>query len=221
MQNERAACRSASRPNSSRLQRYLFRPSHFHGPKSMIQVTREVHEAPTSVQERVSRAGGLNRLGEPNFRVVWGGSRLGWIGGRWVDRDANGNVIREAVELRRVPKYIPYDRWHVERWMAPELYGSPDSWRAQTMEIEDGVAVPALGPYPSRGEYEHCFTLNGPHGEFMPLTAAACDWIVRAVEWSRRQPSQAGRFALRERADRRERGIDAATDDVLDEAFSD
>lgn len=67
----------------------------------MIQVTRETHEAPASAQQRLARAGGTNHYGEPNFRVVWGGSRLTWIGGRWTDRDASGNVIRETIELRR------------------------------------------------------------------------------------------------------------------------
>ena len=45
----------------------------------MIQVTREIHDAPAAIQERVARAGGANRFGEPNFRVVWGGARLAWI----------------------------------------------------------------------------------------------------------------------------------------------
>ena len=186
----------------------------------MIRVLREIHEAPASIQERVTRAGGINRFGEPNFRVVWGGSRLTWIGGRWTDRDAHGNVIREAIELRRVPKYIPHDRWHIERWTPPELYGSPDAWHAQTVEIEDGIRIPALGPYPSRGEYEHCFTLNGPHGEFAPLAGAACDWIVRAIEWSRRQPRQAKRLAVARREARREQAFDSAADDLLDEALN-
>lgn len=140
---------------------------------ALIRVIRETHKTPASVEERVARAGGLNRFGEPNFRVVWGGSRLAWIGGRWTDRDAHGNVIRESVELRRVPKYVPLDRWHLERWMPPEAYGSPEGWYTQTVETEDGIRVPALGPYPSRGEYEHCFTLEGSRGEFVPLSPAA------------------------------------------------
>ena len=177
----------------------------------------KTHEAPASIQERVARAGGLNRLGEPNFRVVWGGSRLAWIGGRWTNRDSDGSVIRETIELRRVPKYIPHDRWHIERWTPPEMYGSPDIWYEQTVEVEDGIRIPALGPYPSRGEYEHCFTLNGPRGEFVPLAGAACDWIVRAIEWSRRQPRQAKRLALNARESRRENAADSAIDEVLDE----
>ncbi|MGH9699137.1 MAG: hypothetical protein ACRD52_06695 [Candidatus Acidiferrales bacterium] len=181
----------------------------------MIKVTRETHAAPRDITSRIARAGGRNRFGEPNFRVVWGGSRLAWIGGRWTDHDAHGNALRETVEVRYVPKYFPHDRWHLERWMPPESYGSPEGWHAQTTETEDGRRVPALGPYPSRGEYEHCFTLAGPKGEFLPLNGAACDWIVRAVEWSRRQPRTAGRGALEAQAAARERAWDRAADEVL------
>ena len=186
----------------------------------MIQVIRETHEAPESVQERVVRAGGWNRFGEPNFRVVWGGARLTWIGGRWTDRDANGNVIRESVELRRAPKYVPYDRWHIERWMPPECYGSPEEWYAQTIEEEDGIRIAALGPYPSRGEYEHCFTLESTSREFIPLSAGACDWITRAVEWARRQPRRGLRRALDRREAGRARDWDRDMDAVLDEEFA-
>lgn len=176
---------------------------------------RETHEAPAAIEERVTRAGGTNRYGEANFRVVWGGSRLAWIGGKWADCDAHGNKTRETIELRRVPKYLPVDRWHIERWMPPESYGSPEDWFAQTTEVEDGIRVAALGPYPSRGEYEHCHTLQNAAGEFMPLTAAACDWIVRAVEWSRRQPRREVRTAITNREERREHEWDAAVDEVF------
>jgi hypothetical protein len=185
----------------------------------VIQVLRETHEAPASVQQRIRRAGGENRYGEPNFRVVWGGSRLTWIGGRWTDRDAHDNLIREVVELRQVPKYLPAHRWHIERWMPPEFYGSPELWYEQTCEVEDGVRIPALGPYPARGEYEHCFTLETATGEFIPLNPAACDWIARAIEWSRRQPRQAKRLALAAREAARARNFDRAADEVLDDAF--
>ena len=181
----------------------------------MIRILRETHEAPASIRERVARAGGTNRYGEPNFRVVWGGSRLTWIGGRWTDRDAHGNPIREIVELRRVPKYLPLDRWHIERWTPPETYGSPDFWYAQTVETEDGIRVPALGPYPARGEYEHCFTLESASGDFVPLSPAACDWIVRAIGWSRGRPRADRKLALASRESRRARAFDSACDEIL------
>jgi len=185
---------------------------------SLIRVTRETHETPAGVQELAARAGGVNRYGEANFRVVWGGSRLAWVGGRWTDRDAHGNTIRETVEMRRVPKYLPEDRWHIERWMPAESYGSPEQWLAQTTEVEDGVRIAALGPYPSRGDYEHCFTIESARGEFIPLTPAACDWIVRAIEWSRRQRRTEMRGAIAAREARRERHMDRGMDDILDDA---
>jgi len=185
---------------------------------SAIRVTRETHEAPHEIQGRVEQAGGTNCYGEANFRVVWGGSRLTWIGGRWTDRDANGNVLRETIETRRVPKYLPLDRWHIERWAPRESYGSPEAWYAQTTEVEDGIRIAALGPYPSRGEYEHCFTLESASGEFIPLTPAACDWIVHAIEWSRRQPRRELRGAIAAREARRARRWDRDADDLLDDA---
>ena len=178
-------------------------------------MTRETHEAPAAVQDRLRRAGGTNPYGEPNYRVVWGGLRLTWIGGRWIDRDENDSVVRETVELRRVPKYVPHDRWHIERWTPAEAYGSPDLWYAQTLEIEDGIRIPALGPYPHRGEYEHCFTLQRNDGTFMPLDAAACDWIVRAIEWSRRQTQGATRRALAVREARCGDDLDRAVDEIF------
>lgn len=166
----------------------------------------------------MARAGGLNRYSEPNFRVVWGGSRLTWIGGLWTDRDAHGNVIREAIEMRRAPKYAPHDRWHIERWLPPEAYGSPGFWRAQTTEVENGISIAALGPYPSRGDYEHCFTLAGTGGEFIPLSPGACDWIVRAVEWARRQPRSARRAAVSTRESRRALAFDCSADAIFGDA---
>ena len=129
-----------------------------------------------------------------------------------------GSLLREVVELRQEPKYPAVNRWHIEKWLPPEVYGSPRAWYAQTVERENGVSVPALGPYPSRGEYEHCFTLQGPRGEFVQLTATIAEHIARAIEWSRRNPRSAGRRSLYDREQREERVYDAWAYDVLDDA---
>lgn len=184
----------------------------------MIRILRETYDAPAALQLRLARAGGLNRFGEPNFRAVWGWSRLTWIGGTWCDTDAHGNPTREITELREVPKYFPHDRWHIERWMPPESYGSPRQWYAQTIERTDGVSIPALGPYPHRGEYEHCFTLQGPGGEFIPLSPNACEFIVRAVEFARAERPERHRAALLRREESREREWNAHGDAVFSEA---
>jgi hypothetical protein len=181
----------------------------------MIRVLRESKEAPLQVQERVSRAGGANRFGEPNFRVMWGWNRLDWMGGKWTDRDAHGNVTREVIELRHVPKYVPHDRWHIERWMPPEIYGSPADWCSNTLEREDGILIPALGPYPARGEYEHCFTLQSPAGEFLALTPTVCDGVIHAIEWSRHRTPVERREAIGCREARLSKQWDLAAEKFL------
>jgi hypothetical protein len=124
-------------------------------------------------------------------------------------------MVREKIELRRVPKYFPLDRWHIERWAPPESYGSPEQWYARTTETENGIRLPALGPYPSRGEYEHCFTLSGANEEFIPLTPTVCDWVVKAIEWARRQPKAATRTAIASREARREKEWNNRVDELL------
>jgi hypothetical protein len=181
----------------------------------MIIVLRESHDAPEEVARELLLAGGVNRYGEANFRAVWGWSRLDWIGGKWEDRDASGALVREVVELRREPKYLPYNRWHIERWMPPESYGSPDAWHAETLEIANGRSISALGPYPSRGDYEHCFTVEGPRGEFVQLTPAAARHIARAIEASRGVSRATSREALDARTSRGEREYDAYAEAVL------
>jgi hypothetical protein len=185
----------------------------------MILVTRETHDAPESVATRLARAGGSNRFGEPNYRAIWGWNRLAWIGGKFEDRDpATGSLLREVVELRQEPKYPQVNRWHIERWVPPETYGSPRLWYAQTVERENGVSISALGPYPSRGDYEHCFTLETPSGEFLQLTPSAAEHIARAIEFSRHLPRARERQAIHEREAREDRAYEDWAFDLLDDA---
>jgi hypothetical protein len=184
-----------------------------------ILVLREIHETPENVAQRLERAGGINRFGEPNYRAVWGWNRLAWIGGKFEEHDpSTGTFLREVVELRQEPKYPAVNRWHIERWVAPEAYGSPRLWYAQTIERENGISIPALGPYPSRGEYEHCFTLEGPRGEFVQLTPAAAEHIARAIEFSRQLPRSSKRRSVDDRDRREDRSYDAWAYDQLDNA---
>jgi hypothetical protein len=182
----------------------------------MIRVIRETHETPECIARILTRTGGRNRFGEANYRAVWGWNRLTWIGGKWEDRDPHtGELRREIIELRREPKYHQLNRWHIERWCPPELYGSPETWRAQTLEIEGAQAIPALGPYPSRGEYELAFTLEGPRGEFVQLTPAIVERVARAIEFCRGTPRAQRRAAVERREAQQEREFDRAADEIL------
>ncbi len=184
----------------------------------MILVIRETHDTPETVAHRLERAGGVNRFGEANYRAVWGWNRLAWIGGKFEDRDpATASLLREVVELRQEPKYPAVNRWHIERWVPPEVYGSPRAWYAQTIERENGISIPALGPYPSRGEYEHCFTLEGPRGEFIQLTPTIAEHIASAIEWSRKFPRSAKKRRLYGREQREEHSYETWAYDLLED----
>ena len=185
----------------------------------MVEVLRETHDTPAAVAGTLALAGGMNPYGEPNYRAVWGWNRLAWIGGKFEERDpCTGSLLREVVELRQEPKYPAVNRWHIEKWLQAETYGSPRAWYAQTIEREKGISIPALGPYPSRGDYEHCFTLEGPRGEFVQLTPTVAEHIARAIEWSRNFSRSAKKCALRDRNQRKERAYDAWAYDLLDSA---
>jgi hypothetical protein len=186
----------------------------------MIRVTRETHQTPPSVERRLLLAGGTNRFGQPNYCAVWGWSRLGWVGGKWEDRNAAGDLVREVVELRYVPKYAPHDRWHIERWLPPEAYGSPREWYAQTLELAGGRNIPALGPYPDRGEYEHCFTLEDPRGGFVQLTPTVAEYIARAIEAGRLAGLAQRRRALDARNQRAEKAYDTWAWEILSDRCS-
>jgi hypothetical protein len=180
----------------------------------VIFVTRETHETPADVALVLRLAGGLNRYGEPNYRAVWGANRLDWIGGKWEDHDKDGNLVREVIEVRRVPKY-PQNRWHIERWMPPETYGSPALWAMQTMEAVDGQFVPALGPYPSRGDYELAFTLETSTGAFVQLTPMIARAFVACLETSREEtPESVTEFKSKAIA-KQDREYDSYADSVL------
>jgi hypothetical protein len=182
-------------------------------------VLRETYETPENVALRLVRAGGINCFGEANYRAVWGWNRLAWIGGKFEERDpATGSLLREIVELRQEPKYPAVNRWHIERWMASESYGSPRAWYAQTIERANGVSIPALGPYPSRGDYEHCFTLETPGGEFVQLTPTVAEHIARAIEFSRHLPRSRKKLSLEKRSTREDRAYEAWAYDLLDDA---
>lgn len=183
----------------------------------MIQILRETHSVPASVARRLTIAGGTNRFGEPNYRAIWGWNRLAWIGGKFEDRDEHGVLLRECIELRQEPKYPQLNRWHIERWVPPETYGPPRLWYAQTIERANGISIPALGPYPSRGDYEHCFTLQGAQGEFLQLTPTLVERVARAIEWSRGLPKAPQRARLYEREARREQQYELWAIDLLDD----
>lgn len=177
-------------------------------------------QTPAWATSALARAGGLNPFGQPMFVLSWGWSRLSPIGGHW---DDNG-----AFEVRMVPKYmskdehgnLTFNRWHIEKWLPAEMYGSPEDWDARTIEWENeaektGRSLQSLGPYPSRGEYELCLTLAGKRGEFMAPTIVILETCVQLIEAGRLEPKSKRKAALYEREAKRERDEIARNEDIL------
>lgn len=184
---------------------------------SMIQVLRETKEVPEELQGEVARYGGYNLFGKANFRVVWGWNRLTLVGGCWQDQDASGALLRRVREYRWIPKYLELNRWHVEKWMPPSFYGSPERWAETTYDHDDQFPL-SLGPFPSAGEYEHCLTVQAPDGEFVDLTPEICRYIIRAVEYCRHLIPADRRKGIEQREAGKEKEEDGFADGVLEEA---
>lgn len=91
--------------------------------------------------------------------MVWGGSRTHKVGG-FFKTIIEGKVF-DLPEVRELLKYHP-ERWHLERWIAPEKYGTSEQWYEQTYDELAGIHT--CGDYPSAGDYEHVFFLaECPH----------------------------------------------------------
>jgi hypothetical protein len=153
----------------------------------------EKHETPTWVADRIKAVGGLNRFGEANFRVIWGGNRYHTVGGFFKKiiqaTDESGQkkaAVIEVAETRQLLAYHP-ERWHLERFRDVDFYGSPDEWYEQTTlkappwwdyselwELDERSKILTMGPYPSCGDFEHVFYLAMcPH-----MTAEDSEWCA-------------------------------------------
>ena len=132
----------------------------------MIGVTAIRHpHLPEHLQQYLTRVGGTNLFGGPNFRIVWAQDRLKW----------NGS-----------PKYrqqYRQGRWIIEVYRPPLYYGDRKKWE-QTYYTTEGKPIvhESKGPFPSRGDYEWLDTVEaidaaGNRNYLMP-TEAYLDTVV-------------------------------------------
>lgn len=167
-------------------------------------------EVPKDIQARLTQLGGKNRFDEPNYRIVWGPSRLHWIGGKF--EAAEFGLAHIGTHL--APKYGS-DQWVLERWMSPEFYGGKEEWKRAFTKRIDGVEIDVLGPYPSRGDYEEVTSFDP-----LPLTCRFVEYMHDVVERSRNFSHWERRAAILAREEKKDKDWDSYADDVLDDAFS-
>lgn len=142
-----------------------------------------------------------------------------WIGGAWKDYDANGNFLRETVEVREVPKYPEaLERYVFECWMPPENYGSEREWELLFTQWIDGQRIETLGPYPRHGEYELLKVIETPKTkQFVPLTDTICEALVTTAKLNRDLPQKVKLEWIRRRNEREEAAKEQRLIDRIDE----
>jgi hypothetical protein len=192
----------------------------FYDPKGLrVRTGREIKEVPREIQAIATRSGGLNFYGEPNYRIVWGWSRLTIIAGEWTDLDAHGNPIRTVGQYRWEPKNLPFDRWHLETWLPPSHFVSKEYWYEITDEEFNGVHFAALGPFPSRGEYEGCHVFQNADRSYQDLTPYVVETVCRALNYQRNLRDIERRAALERREEKKVKDYDGFACDVIDDAM--
>lgn len=114
---------------------------------------------------------------------------------------------------------MPFDRWHLERWFGPECFGPREHWYDITMEEFQGLQFAALGPFPSRGEYEACHCFQNPDGSYQPLDPHVVEWVIQALNWQRSLSAQARRAALNEREEKKKKADYDFAYDLASDAY--
>lgn len=202
----------------------------------MPQETERVehHACPETIKVRLILAGGLNRFGEPNFRLVWGYNRIVKMHGEWQEvkpAEFSGligldgkpimtkpSIKSSVIETREVPKYLPGNCWHLEKWCPPEMYGTPETWGKAGQEVVGDYTIDTAGPFPTRGEYELVMplTVDGtPRGERLPLYTGFIDMIVSVIVKSADFSLAQRRAAIMQRLEREDRNFTERAESIL------
>lgn len=180
---------------------------------------REQLRPPKELQERLTRAGGLNRFGKPNFVLRWGWEPTNYVYSRRA----------RCYEMR--PRYARRNRWYVEQWFPPEFYGTPRTWRRTFTENIDGREIDTLGPFPTFGAYEQLLTIATPHSPecltpreyecacggswFTNLTPSMVDALVDRVRASRHVNAWDRKYSHQRTVEKQEQDFDNLAEDMI------
>jgi len=97
---------------------------------------------PDWFQSRLTRVGGTNKYGQPNFKLVWGESETMRDGGYFKRDDYLG--------YRDVPA-IGEKCWALMMWEPAEKHGTPYRWYKDNTDEATGLVT--LGQFPYHGRY--------------------------------------------------------------------
>jgi hypothetical protein len=133
---------------------------------------------PDKIRRYLNDIGGLNLYGDPIFRVVWSNNATKETTLPW---PALGNSVLEKAKRLRYGRAMVHDRFVLEKWQPPELYGEPEDWVES--EWKPGSGIIDYGPYPSRGKYNFTDTIEGLDDNGNPcFLMPTRDYLRTAVE---------------------------------------
>lgn len=179
----------------------------FGGARLSIQDSVSVGESfsgdlDDAVHAAATEFGGRNPFGQPNYRLVWGHQRGHWIG--------------DSYHLKYVDRHRHRERWHLEKWVPAESFGTPEQWYSSAMVDFGGRLVNVLGPYPTQGDYvrvvvfENYFT-----GEYVrPIESLVVEAIVRNRQHAEQSALEI-RKKIQDDLDAKRRAADAQMDEVM------
>jgi hypothetical protein len=176
---------------------------------------------PPAFQQRIARAGGLNRYGGPNYRLAWSQAETQRAGGVWVhDRYAG---YREVYVANGSPFPPRHGYWILMEWVPPEDFNGEAAYFFLHRDETTGLCT--LGPYPHRGRYQIAVKLiwttvddGVMQIEPWPLNSAVIDMVIPVIMAGKRDSVQRRKqFAAAEKI-RAERKMDAAIESLMNDA---
>jgi hypothetical protein len=136
---------------------------------------------------------GTNPYGEPLWRIVFAESRKYLVGGTWGDGLTEYRwrpTYRHITDLclcgqNHDPGTCPdAPKWVLEKWLSAKDFTQGQSEQAWNLKYSQPCGLLLLGPYPSRGEYQHAHTF------MVPVADANLDWLISVIDAGARKSMQ-------------------------------
>lgn len=181
----------------------------------------ERRRCPEAFQEMLTRHVGINRYGEPNFRIEWGQTFMYTAGGLWPKPHGDGYLGYRKLPLANSSfsgRGMPC--WMILEWHPPEDYGTPAGYYYDNRDELTGLQT--LGEYPYRGRYEIAYRLNSQEFRDGQLRIAnyhldgwILDMLIPCILEGQKMDMKRRLKMLREADERAEKAQDAKIDDVI------
>lgn len=145
----------------------------------MWSLSNQQNMVPEEFQDRLDQAGGFNRYGESNFKIMWGQALFFRAGGTWEIETAPYTGYRWL-------RLVDEPAWVILMWVPPETESTPEAYYVANYDQDSGLQT--LGEYPYNGKYEivsvlrHTEIVNGKlEVHTMPLSSILVDLVIPTI----------------------------------------